>query len=422
MVSPTSWHKPMSAGPRHPARHDDRAEPPAARRVGAGRHGLPPAAGRGRHPVVHRDPGPGHRTAGQAGVRPVLARHPGRQWRHPARDAPGCRPPGRGRQWPEHPVPATCWSGRSRCGPGSAASTSARACWCAARRLGGVSPFWDYDAAECVPWLAAAREAADVGWPAPVRTSVPVNVTVPAVGPAGRRGHRPRVGRLPHREGEGRRARPGRGRRPGAGRGGPRRARPGRPGPGRRQRRLGRRHRRPDDRGCSTGSGWSTSSSPAAPSRSWPRYAGGSTCRSPPTSRSAGPRTRCGWPGWRPPTSRCSRSQPLGGVAACLRIAEQIGLPVVVSSALETSVGIAAGLALAAALPELPYACGLATLALLDGDVTSATRSWSSTARSPWRAPSRTGRACRRRRNHGAPVAREAAGCAHRPPTEEHLQ
>jgi O-succinylbenzoate synthase len=59
-------------------------------------------------------------------------------------------------------------------------------------------------------------------------------------------------------------------------------------------------------------------------------------------------------------------------VAACLRIAEDIGLPVVVSSALESSVGIAAGLALAAALPELPLACGLATLALLDGDVTSA--------------------------------------------------
>jgi O-succinylbenzoate synthase len=63
--------------------------------------------------------------------------------------------------------------------------------------------------------------------------------------------------------------------------------------------------------------------------------------------------------------------QPLGGVAACLRMAEEIGLPVVVSSALETSVGIAAGVALAAALPELPYACGLATLQLLDGDVTS---------------------------------------------------
>jgi O-succinylbenzoate synthase len=61
--------------------------------------------------------------------------------------------------------------------------------------------------------------------------------------------------------------------------------------------------------------------------------------------------------------------QPLGGVRACLRIAEDIGLPVVVSSALETSVGIAAGVALAAALPELPYACGLATVQLLAADV-----------------------------------------------------
>ena len=39
------------------------------------------------------------------------------------------------------------------------------------------------------------------------------------------------------------------------------------------------------------------------------------------------------------------------------------------SSAVETSIGLAAGLALAAALPELPYACGLATTSLLDGDV-----------------------------------------------------
>jgi o-succinylbenzoate synthase len=61
--------------------------------------------------------------------------------------------------------------------------------------------------------------------------------------------------------------------------------------------------------------------------------------------------------------------QPLGGVRSCLRIAEDLGLPVVVSSALETSVGIAAGVALAAALPELPYACGLATAALLEHDV-----------------------------------------------------
>jgi O-succinylbenzoate synthase len=51
--------------------------------------------------------------------------------------------------------------------------------------------------------------------------------------------------------------------------------------------------------------------------------------------------------------------QPLGGFAATLRIIEAAGLPVVVSSLFETSVGIAAGLALAAALDDLPYACGL---------------------------------------------------------------
>jgi O-succinylbenzoate synthase len=61
--------------------------------------------------------------------------------------------------------------------------------------------------------------------------------------------------------------------------------------------------------------------------------------------------------------------QPLGGVRAALRVAEACGLPVVVSSAVDTSVGIAAGVALAAALPDLPYACGLATVQLLDGDV-----------------------------------------------------
>ncbi|GIH80496.1 o-succinylbenzoate synthase [Planobispora longispora] len=61
--------------------------------------------------------------------------------------------------------------------------------------------------------------------------------------------------------------------------------------------------------------------------------------------------------------------QPLGGVAAALRVVEACGLPAVVSSAVETSVGLAAGVALAAALPELPYACGLGTLSLLEGDV-----------------------------------------------------
>jgi o-succinylbenzoate synthase len=61
--------------------------------------------------------------------------------------------------------------------------------------------------------------------------------------------------------------------------------------------------------------------------------------------------------------------QPLGGVRACLRIAEDLGMPVVVSSALETSLGLAAGVALAAALPTLDHACGLATRSLLTADV-----------------------------------------------------
>jgi O-succinylbenzoate synthase len=63
--------------------------------------------------------------------------------------------------------------------------------------------------------------------------------------------------------------------------------------------------------------------------------------------------------------------QPLGGVRACLRIAEDIGMPIVVSSALETSLGLAAGVALAAALPTLDHACGLATRSLLTADVAS---------------------------------------------------
>ncbi|NBH09295.1 o-succinylbenzoate synthase [Amycolatopsis sp. SID8362] len=60
---------------------------------------------------------------------------------------------------------------------------------------------------------------------------------------------------------------------------------------------------------------------------------------------------------------------PLGGVRRALEVAEACGLPCVVSSAVETSVGLAAGLALAGALPELDFACGLGTISLLEGDV-----------------------------------------------------
>ncbi len=63
---------------------------------------------------------------------------------------------------------------------------------------------------------------------------------------------------------------------------------------------------------------------------------------------------------------------PLGGVRRALEVVQECGLPAVVSSALDTSVGMSAGVALAAALPELPYACGLGTVALLAGDVAKA--------------------------------------------------
>jgi O-succinylbenzoate synthase len=64
------------------------------------------------------------------------------------------------------------------------------------------------------------------------------------------------------------------------------------------------------------------------------------------------------------------KPQRIGGLAASLRAAELAGMPVVVSSALETSVGLAACLAVAAALPVSGYAHGIGTASLLAEDVT----------------------------------------------------
>jgi o-succinylbenzoate synthase len=64
---------------------------------------------------------------------------------------------------------------------------------------------------------------------------------------------------------------------------------------------------------------------------------------------------------------------PLGGVSALLAVAAQIDVPVVVSSALDSAVGIAAGLTAAAALPQLRHACGLGTGGLFLEDVVEAT-------------------------------------------------
>ena len=65
------------------------------------------------------------------------------------------------------------------------------------------------------------------------------------------------------------------------------------------------------------------------------------------------------------------KAQPLGGIHSARRIIAAAGLPVVVSSALDTSVGISMGAFLAASLPELDYDCGLGTTALLEADVSA---------------------------------------------------
>ncbi|WP_354003067.1 enolase C-terminal domain-like protein [Microbacterium elymi] len=63
------------------------------------------------------------------------------------------------------------------------------------------------------------------------------------------------------------------------------------------------------------------------------------------------------------------KAQPLGGVRRALEIVAAAGLPAVVSSALDTSVGLAMGTTLAAALPDLAHDCGLGTASLFTTDV-----------------------------------------------------
>jgi O-succinylbenzoate synthase len=232
------------------------------------------------------------------------------------------------------------------------------------------SPFWDYDAAESAAWLAAAHEAAFEPWPQPLRRRIPVNCTVGAIGPQQARlvvlhsgGCRTAKVKVAERL---------------AGLGDDIarvEAVADALGPGGRV--------RVDANGA-----WSVDEAVRA-IRELDDAAGGLEYVEQPSAsveELADVRRRVEVPIAADESIRRAadpvrvrtleaadiavlKVQPLGGVLACLRVAEQIGLPVVVSSALETSVGLAAGLALAAALPQLPYACGLNTLALLDGDV-----------------------------------------------------
>lgn len=61
---------------------------------------------------------------------------------------------------------------------------------------------------------------------------------------------------------------------------------------------------------------------------------------------------------------------PLGGINRAIEIAREAELPVVISSAIDSSVGLSMGAYLAAAIPDLQFDCGLGTSALLAGDVT----------------------------------------------------
>jgi O-succinylbenzoate synthase len=228
------------------------------------------------------------------------------------------------------------------------------------------SPFLDYDDSTCVAWLRAAYEAAYDGWPAPVRSEVPVNCTVPAIGPekaaaivraSGCATAKVKV------------------------------AEPGQTLADDLERveavrdAIGNGQVRIDANGA-----WSVDEALRALKelqRFDLEYVE-QPCAA--VEDLAAVRRRTGVLVAADESIRRAEDpllvkkleaadiavlkvQPIGGVRACLDIAEQIGLPVVVSSALETSIGIAAGVALAAALPDLPYACGLATVSMFTAEV-----------------------------------------------------
>ncbi len=234
---------------------------------------------------------------------------------------------------------------------------------------GEWSPFTEYDDEVAAPWLACAREAVARDWPEAVRDAVPVNVTVPATDPA--RAHavvaaggcttaKVKVAEAGQALADD----------------------------------LARVEAVRDALGPSgavrvdANGGWDTETAVRAIAE-LDRAAGGleyveQPCTS--VEELAAVRRRVSVPVAADESIRRAadpyrvrdleaadvavlKVQPLGGVRACLRIAEDIGMPVVVSSAVETSVGIAAGVALAAALPALPHACGLATVQLLADDV-----------------------------------------------------
>lgn len=231
---------------------------------------------------------------------------------------------------------------------------------------GEFSPFADYDDRACVPWLASAVESASRPWPAPVRDRVPINCTIPVVDPE-------RAKQLAGASG--------------CGTAKVKVADPGVPiaadcervaavrdalGPGGRIR-------------VDANAAWDADTAVAA-IRALDTAAGGleyveQPC--PSLAELADVRRRVSVPIAADESIRRAEDPmrvavagaadiavikvaPLGGVRRALAVAEACGLPCVVSSAVETPVGLAAGLALAGALPSLEHACGLGTMSLLD--------------------------------------------------------
>ncbi len=234
---------------------------------------------------------------------------------------------------------------------------------------GEFSPFAEYGPRESARWLASALESAAGTWPAPVRDRIPVNVTVPAVGPEQAAGI---VARSGCRTAKVKVAEPGQSEADDI-----ERVEAVRDALG------------PDGRiRVDANGGWQVAQA-ARMLRRLARF-GLEYVEQPCATLDelAELRRRTGVPVAADESVRRAgdplrvraagaadivvlKVQPLGGVRAALRVAEACGLPVVVSSAVDTSVGLAAGVALAAALPELRYACGLATMSLLAGDVTA---------------------------------------------------
>jgi o-succinylbenzoate synthase len=234
---------------------------------------------------------------------------------------------------------------------------------------GEFSPFAEYGPAESSRWLDSAIESATIGWPRPIRPAVGVNVTVPAVGPQAARGI---VARSGCRTAKVKVAEPGQ-----AARDDVERVAAVRDALG-----PGGRIRVDANGGWDVGQaaqmlrllgeyGLEYAEQPCATLEELARLrrlvevplAADESVRKaadPLAVRLAGAADIV-----------VLKVAPLGGVRPALRIAAECGLPVVVSSAVESSVGLAAGVALAAALPTLEYDCGLATTSLLTGDVTA---------------------------------------------------